>query len=327
MKSCRAALLVLVTMCSAHAYAMEECAQTPEVLSETSLRGQADYWFGSPEFRFAIMTATNARAADPRFAFISDPHNLPTGTTESPNHICIPRIAEAERLKLRFDRYLQAVHDMTLAEPSEEVDTLDPVPATGPVTVVSWVRSDQVKHFPSAGSMGNAKGAMWVTLAPHLKEFCQAYAKNNTKNIDQISLRLEQRLGLAPASSKTHFVELEIAKPHEGNSIFRPCGNPNISTTSCAVGGPALCDADKGANCEALSKFFYEQFYNSYGRETPTEFPWTSLGYTFDWAPDEVGLGGVFDYVQVGESEYVVNSGAEFKVQSVQTTAEYCGLK
>ncbi|MFT5136140.1 MAG: hypothetical protein ACI9XU_000148 [Arenicella sp.] len=314
---------------SAHAKTTNHCESTPEVLTHTTLSGLANFWFGSPDFQFAILTATNARSADPMsmFAFISNPHQLSTLKEGKPNHVCIPEVAEAERLKLRFDSYLAAVHDMALAEPSEMVDNLDPVPASGPVTVVSWVRADQAKKSFSGqpGSTYTTKDNMWVTLAPHVQKFCREFAATHSENPDRVTLRLEQRLGLGPASSKTHFIELAIATPRDRKSLFRPCGDTNVMTTSCTLGGPSSCGADD-KTCHQQSDFFYQQYYSSYGSARPVEYPWTSLGYTFDWEYKEAGLGGRFDFVQIGESEYVVPAHTKMELVSKQTTAEYCGL-
>ncbi len=297
-----------------------ECEATPKVLTNTSLSGLADFWFGSPDFQFAILTATNARAANPLFNFISNPHDLSTGS-----HVCIPKIAEAERLKLRFDGYLEAVHDMALAEPSEVVNSLDAVPSSGPATVVSWIRAGQVKGFGKPGSAYTSSGSIWVTLAPHIQEFCKDFVENYSSNPDQLNLRLEQRLGLAPASSKTHFIELKINTPADGKSLFRPCGDSTVTTTSCALQAPKSCDLNDKI-CHQKADFFYQQYYSSYGSARPVEFPWTSLGYTFDWAYKTAGLGGRFDFIQVGESEYVVPPNTKMEVVSTMTTAEYCGL-
>ena len=161
--------LMLVIIASAHAtgvYAKSlnselattsNCKATPKLLPNTSLSGLADFWFGSPDFQYAILTATNARSTNSLFGFISNPHTLKSGY-----HVCIPKIAEAERLKLRFDGYLEAVHDMALAEPSEVVDSLDAVPLSGPVTVtvVPWVRADQAKGIGKPGSAFTTRGNM-----------------------------------------------------------------------------------------------------------------------------------------------------------------------
>jgi hypothetical protein len=297
-----------------------DCEATPKVLANTSLSGLANFWFGSPDFQFAILTATNARSSNSLFGFISNPHKLSTGS-----HVCIPKIAEAERLKLRFDGYLEAVHDMSLAEPSEVVNSLDAVPLSGPVTVVSWVRADQAKRF-DIGSDYSSESNMWVTLAPHVQAFCKDFVNNYSNNPEQLNLRLEQRLGLAPASSKTHFIELKINTPADGESLFRPCGVTNVTTTSCALQAPVSC-TKKDKTCHQNADFFYQQYYSSYGSARPVEFPWTSLGYTFDWAYKDAGLGGRFDFIQVGESEYVVPAETKMNVVSKMTTAEYCVLK
>lgn len=303
-----------------------DCVETPEVLAETRLGGLAEFWFGSPSYRYAILLATNARVSDKRFAFITNPNELPTGTDAKPNHVCIPRIYEAESLKLRFEGYLQAVHDMALAEPVEVVNTLDPVPATGPVTVVSWIRQDQLKNFPgNTGDTVIAAGDMWVTLAPHLQKFCQDFTSLRSANPQRTVLRLEQRLGLPPAASKTHFLELQIATPTDGESLFRPCSDPDVTSTSCALGGPLEC-APRDELCRARADFFYRQYYSAYGTKLPVEYPWTSLGYTFDWAQKATGKGGRFDFVRVGESEYVVPKGTRMTLVDIKSTAQYCSV-
>lgn len=320
-------IVAIIVMSGPGSVLAAECIATPKLLEKTRLDGLSEFWFGSPDFRFAILLATNSRVSDPRFTYISNPNHLPASTAKSPSHVCIPGIDEAERLKHRFDQYLEAVHDMALAEPSEAVDTLNPVPESGAVTVVSWVRSDQLKNFPSEpGSPVTTTDAMWVTLAPNLQEFCRDFSATVSANPNRVILRLEQRLGLPPAASKTHFIEMEIATPADGISLFRPCGNPDVTTTSCTPGGPVKCDLDD-TNCHRHADFFVNQYYSSYGTARPVEYPWTSLGYTFDWAHKPAGLGSRFDFVQVGESEYVVPPGTTLKLVSITPTGRYCGLK
>ena len=300
------------------------CRSVPPVLEATSLSDLSDLWFGSTDYRFAIMLATNSRTSDTRFAFIPDPNRLLTGTAGAQNHVCVPQLEEAERLRGRYDSYLRAVHDMALAEPSEVVDTLQAAPAKGPVRVVSWVREDQLPGFSGVpGQPMTTKKPLWVTLAPHLQEFCRDFATRHSADPDAVTLRLEQRLGLPPSSSKTHFVELEITDAGDGASLFRPCADPDVTTTSCAIGGPQSC-AVGNSLCTERRSFFFEQYYYSYGTERPVEVPWTSLGYTFDWAPAEVGLGGRIDFVEVGESEYVVPAGVDARLIAFHPTMQYC---
>ena len=51
----------------------------------------------------------------------------------------------------------------------------------------------------------------------------------------------------------------------------------------------------------------------SYGEDG---YPWTQLGYTYDWAPGAES--------EVGESEFVVRAGSEVIVESVTSQADYC---
>lgn len=289
------------------------CAAEPVIDSKTSLTDLSDIWFGDGSFRYAIMLATNARSGQGSFAFIGDPNQLTPGSK-----VCIPQIGEAERMRRRYNRYLNAVHDMALAEPWEAVDTLDPLPQTGTYRVATWIRADQVGRYPSSPSSGfnyAVGGDTWVTLEPYLQEFCKNYVSTVSDDPAALNLRLEERLGLPPVSAKAYFAVLEIdaAASNSGGMIFRPCAIPATNTTSCAAGAP-----------QANQPFFYQQYYDSYGTAMPAEYPWTSLGYTFDWAPQPETMSKLMEYVRVGESEYVVPKGTMTKFIGIYSTAQYC---
>ena len=72
--------------------------------------------------------------------------------------------------------------------------------------------------------------------------------------------------------------------------------------------------------------WFLNNYYRSYvapekdGRETK-QYPRTSLGYTFDWAPKEEGDE---DFVRWGESEFVVSKGTTDQFVTAMDTAKYC---
>ena len=44
-------------------------------------------------------------------------------------------------------------------------------------------------------------------------------------------------------------------------------------------------------------------------------FPWTRLGYTYDWGESEN---------HIGLSEFVVRKGADIEIDSVSTVNDYC---
>ena len=312
------------------------CLADKLVREATSLSDLADVHYGDADYRFAILLATNARANTGPYKFIPDP--LAPFSPNETRTLCIPQLAEAERLRNRFDTYEDAVFDMVLPVPSEISTSLDPLDGYGLVQVVSWVRSDQARWYSS--QIGSAQpltdhGDLWVTKSPKVQDFCTAYAQSRGAGLDRVTLRLEQRLGLPPKSAKTHFVTFEVETDPTNSQIFRPCVSPDVTTRTCTV-GPPRCDALPAnptpaqtaahARCEAHLDFFHGQYYTAFGVSLPSEFPWTSLGYTFDWAPGAVLGNGATDFQRYGESEYVIAAGAPVRVLSVTSTKDYCGI-
>ncbi|HYR87270.1 MAG TPA: hypothetical protein VE422_24520 [Terriglobia bacterium] len=213
------------------------------------------------------------------------------------------------------DSYLRAVAEMvqpTLDDVSGSLERVDP---SIPVRVVTWTRSGALREMKDPRRwVRKAPYDIWVTVVPRLRSFCQAFAKSRSASLDQLTLRLEQRLGLPPGGNKDVFIELIVKKPASSRNLFRPCMNPSTTTTTCKP-GPPLSTARKD-----YQDWFYKQYYSSYAN-LRQQYPWTALGYTFDWALDESG-GSKF--VRIGESEFVIPKGASIEIQSETRTAEYC---
>jgi hypothetical protein len=291
---------------------MVACEATPTTGKSTTLTTLSDIWFGDGSYRYAIMLATNSRSGQDGISFIGNPDALESGVK-----VCIPQVAEADRLRRRYERYVEAVADMAVAQPWEMTNALTPLPQTGTYRVATWIRADQKSRFPSSPSSDfnyALGGDTWLTLEPMLKNFCTNFVNTVSSDPAALTLRLEQRLGLPPVSSKTHFAvfEIDASSPNSGKKIFRPCGNTSTATTSCSVG------------IKDDNLFLYRQYYQSYGTTLPVQYPWTSLGYTFDWAPDPNTLGRRDSYVRIGESEYVAPKGTMTKFIGVIPTGQYC---
>ncbi len=245
----------------------------------------------------------------------------------------MPELFEAQRLRNRYDTYLEALQDMAVPVPANVSHSLDPITLHSPVTVATWIRADQVKYFrnPDGSWVDRLGGDTWVTVEPHLQQFCVGFTEANGPDPDLLTFRLEQRLGLAPQSAKTTFVSFTIANPDPARNIFRPCASPAIDTESCPIrtSDDDKCPAYSPAKerCEAQNLFFYKQYYNSYGAARPTGFPWTSHGYTFDWALGPSDANGNAAFVRFGESEYVVPAGTPIAVKGEMTTSEYLHIE
>jgi hypothetical protein len=140
----------------------------------------------------------------------------------------------------------------------------------------------------------------WVTAAPFVADFC----KGKGGSAAALSARLEQLLGLPPNGGKDRFVELWA----EPKSVFRPCPDPEITDRECGLDFPqpsALVIVSP-----AHVKWFEDLRSRSYGEGG---YPWTRLGYTFDWAGPKVGM-----------SEFVIQKGAAVTVERVAQNEDYC---
>ena len=142
---------------------------------------------------------------------------------------------------------------------------------------------------------------VWVTLVPKVRDFCRGYQR---RGMDRLVLRLEQLLGLPPGDGKELFAELWV-KPED---LYRPCPDPEVNDRVCSLDFPRSSALQLDP---AYQQWFEGNF--DYGDEG---YPWTRLGYTYDWKRRRKA---------VGMSEYVARGGASISVIQVFSTAEYCG--
>ncbi|HWE49078.1 MAG TPA: hypothetical protein VG273_04790 [Bryobacteraceae bacterium] len=271
------------------------CSVRHPVTAGDTLAGLATFYYGSADFAPAILIGTNSRVRE-GFAFISNPFQLRKGD------LCIPDGPESELSRATYAVYQKAIAATSFAEPTQEVRDLVVIPEDRPVTVATWTRAEQAGKFRD-----KTPGDTWVTVEPYLKEFCSAYGREHK----DLAERLEQRLGLPPAAGQDTFVRFRLAKPGR-KTIFRPCSDPSVSAAHCEAGPPSGGDA-------VYSAWFMGQYYSAFGLPRPNLYPWTALGYTFDWARGEDG-----EFKRVGESEFVVPKGTPVEVLGTISTEEYC---
>jgi hypothetical protein len=284
------------------------CPQPLDVQPAATLDNLAGRYLGGPRYAIAIALATNARTAD-GFPYIANPDDL-TGIAR----VCIPSKAEAHQLERSWQAYDRAVTVARLPRMANIGQTLLTVPPDRPVNVVAWVRRDQADRLKTASGawVNTAPAETWVTIEPHLQTFCRDFIRGRKPDETKLTQRLEQRLGLSPASGKTQFVRIRLANPGP-DAIFRPCIDPAAERANCSVGPPANAPP-------AYRDWFYRQYYSSYGQSLVGEFPWTALGYTFDWAPGTSSS----RFQRNGESEFVIRKDAPIEIQDVVATAQYC---
>lgn len=203
--------------------------------------------------------------------------------------------------------YQQAVQDAAEADP-REIEPLMPIVATNDqlvwqnidgelhVKLVTWTSWDG--YDDSVGQSTTLSRDVWTTPAPQVQQIVQDLQPTS----DVLSLRLEQLLGLPPEDGKTRWVEMWV-KPAD---IFRPCPDAEITDATCELYFPADATPEHKA-------WFVNLVLSSYGDRG---YPWTRLGYTYDW-------GGVD--TEVGANELVVRSGASVVVDGVYSNETYFG--
>lgn len=225
--------------------------------------------------------------------------------------------------------YLRAVSETVQPDSSLRSHSLVSIDPSQPVTVVSWMGHDKIKYF--TGKTTPIGRDTWVTVVPNLRHFCQEFVTRNNADSEQLAVRLEQRLGLPPESGNDTFVELTLDSK-DVSKIFRPCGDPSINTNSCtlAIDDPnpppkpdkieeSLKAVDTKNPRDVENYWFLSKYYWSFA--SPSPYPWTSLGYTFDWARKEDGSG---NFVRWGESEFVIPGGTPIHSMTPKNNAEYC---
>ena len=153
---------------------------------------------------------------------------------------------------------------------------------------------------------------IWVTEVPEVQQKCQKFSTG------ELELSLRELLGLQPDAKIGNFVAMTV----KVSDIFRPSPNP-ITTTETLCSNP-----DGDATCGELfpdwvsndhKAWIANQMLTSY-LVSPTHngaysYPWTRLGYTYNWKQ------GADRY---GASEYVIRAGAIVTVTNKTPYAEYC---
>ncbi len=194
--------------------------------------------------------------------------------------------------------YWNAIEDASVVEPSERLE-LKAI-NTHNVKAVIWTPKQYAGSYVPGKETTISWGDLWITLVPEVRKECGAF--NNSSPDGDLNLRIEQLLGLPPTGEDRVFVTLQV----EAQDIFRPCAQPDIDTTRC---NPV---PDGYHMSEEHAGFYASQTMNSYKKNG---YPWTRLGYTYDWNPN------TGDY---GASEYVVRKGSVVKVLAVTETEGYC---
>lgn len=165
-------------------------------------------------------------------------------------------------------------------------------------------------------------GALWVTTGNELPEWYRN--PGNGVNAENIALKTARLLGL-PTSSLAQYnavVELWI----DPDKVFRPTRDPNRAAQPTAL--PTQDFAAKPAymtdnDYDKFKTWYIANIASSYNDPDPNkQYPWTQLGYTYDWGGDQdtlASIAGLSEFVILGTRAGVTSPLETFAVYSIQS--------
>lgn len=206
-----------------------------------------------------------------------------------------------------YTRLLDAYEDAIFASSvydAANVRELRPLTpdANGDVVVVALTSRDG-----KVGELFPVGTGAWVTAVPEVQNICRHFR-------DDLPMRLRQLLGLPPDASVPRMIVLRV----HATNLFRPAVDPDTSTTlPCEQLHDAPTAPDCGSsypsNTSAAHYLWMAQAYKLH--QLPSGYPWTHLGYTYNWTP------GADRY---GASEYVIRAGAPALIVENVPPEVYC---
>jgi hypothetical protein len=177
--------------------------------------------------------------------------------------------------------------------------------------VATWTNEKSTGYYPKEGIYNTKAYPVWVTAIPDLKERCDVLKVSKSKDAP---LRIKQLLGLPPTADKGFFIEFWV----QPQDLFRPCPDNEINDGTCGLCFPQD-DADETNEAMKIHQIWINQLrLDSYYNCKGDKYPWTQLGYTYDWHPRNQS--------HVGISEFVIKMNSDIYVHKIAATSDYLGF-
>ena len=237
------------------------------------------------------------------------------------------------------EAYWDAVEDARNPQPQEVFKNLTAIThynnaltwdKSGRVLVTTWTAWDG--YSQNVNNQLILTRDLWVTVAPDLQAFCKKYTPTTKVSL---AARLNQLLGLPPEPTdriaNRQIVEIWV----EPQFLFRPSPDPEITDHEAEL---SFRPSNEFISVSpSYQRWFYAQYdqryqyngqpvnQNSVKASGALPYPWTQLGYTYDW-------GNSSDWKmidpnrppKVGLSEFVIRQWSPISVKTTQGADGYC---
>lgn len=223
----------------------------------------------------------------------------PVQTAEPTPTIEAPPVVERTNEEL----YAMAVKDAAIAE-EDEIKPL--VSLTKQDPLVTWDDQGRVllctwHSYPDSYPEGETVTAKWGYIWTFTDKEIAAHA-GELKEAEDAKMRLRQLISIDPNKNHSTVTGLWVNL----SDVIRPAYQSDAANGSMTVAFPEEEEVD-----ESFKTWFDQNILSSYYYGN---YPWTRLGYTYDWADNgkEYGL-----------TEFLIKRNAEMEVAFTDTTEEF----
>lgn len=201
------------------------------------------------------------------------------------------------------EAYAAAVADAATIEPGEILPVIslaqDSEMATWDANqekllLLTWHKYPE--SYPAGETVTLDWGEVWTFTEKEMQDWYQA----NGADVENWQSRLSQLLGMPPDTNYTHVSAFWV----DPQDVVRPAYTTDITATE--MSDHFATEPDSTYKTWFDGNIIYS-YYDS-------DYPWTRLGYTYDWGARDT---------EYGLSEFLVRQGATVNVEYTMTTEEF----
>ena len=198
----------------------------------------------------------------------------------------------AAAVKSAKDLSSDDIHPLVLIDVGSDLATLSG--DNSQVILVTWHNNPDA--FKDGQNITHTDKVIWAFTD---KEFVKWFRENHEK-VDNWDVRLKQVIGMPPETKNNYFTVFWA----NVNDVFRPAYYPEINSGYMNTAFSNTLEEDDSENAMWFKDWFKKTNATIYSQNGG--YPWTRLGYTYDWGnPDS----------KYGLSEFIVKEGAQIEVK------------